>query len=91
MKKIIVLGLILVLAGCASAPMVKDVSQVQADVDSADCRREAGIDGSGGGFVFGPVLFVGAVMAASAAINQAKKSDYIECMKSKGYENKPNS
>lgn len=83
MEKLIIACIALVLAGCASTPMVGGGSQAQADADHAACLRISGAPT--GGFIFGPAIIVLPVVAIAGAVNHSKTKAYQTCMLDRGY------
>ena len=80
-----------VMQGCSptARPYSYTKTPLQARNDTDQCRKEAGITVSGGGFVFFPLILVAPIFLRIAAESSGKEKVYLDCMRGKGYEIRP--
>ena len=86
LKQILIL-LLVFLFGCgANIQSISHYSKSlpERKADHADCQKVSGYTG-GGGFVFGPLIIVAAIVAVASAVNASAKNSYIKCMRDRGY------
>jgi len=85
MKRFFLFSLCLLMFGCASAPMRFQLPPGTTQDEFMQARKECGDSGSGGYFLFGPLILLAPVFAMIEGVKYSNKVDVQDCMESKGF------